>query len=252
MKIAVITGASSGLGKEYAIAVDKMRADIDEIWLIARRKDKLEELAEKLKTNVRCVSIDITDSECLKKYSELLKQNAADVKLLINNAGFGKLGDFDKLDTADNAGMVRLNCEALTTMTSLTLPFMSENSEIINTCSIAAFAPNTRMAVYCSTKAYVLSLSKALRSELKKRKINVLAVCPGPMDTEFLPLAGIAPGSSHTFDTLPRVNPKIMAEKSLKASKSGKSVYTNLLFYKFYRVIAKVLPHSIVMKMCGA
>ncbi len=252
MKIAVITGASSGLGKEYAIAVDKMRADIDEIWLIARRKDKLEELAEKLKTNVRCVSIDITDSECLKKYSELLKQNAADVKLLINNAGFGKLGDFDKLDTADNAGMVRLNCEALTTMTSLTLPFMSENSEIINTCSIAAFAPNTRMAVYSSTKAYVLSLSKALRSELKKRKINVLAVCPGPMDTEFLPLAGIAPGSSHTFDTLPRVNPKIMAEKSLKASKSGKSVYTNLLFYKFYRVIAKVLPHSIVMKMCGA
>ena len=148
MKIAVITGASSGLGKEYAIAVDKMRADIDEIWLIARRKDKLEELAEKLKTNVRCVSIDITDRECLNKYSELLKQNAADVKLLINNAGFGKLGDFDKLDTADNAGMVRLNCEALTAMTSLTLPFMSENSEIINTCSIAAFAPNTRMAVY--------------------------------------------------------------------------------------------------------
>ena len=252
MKIAVITGASSGLGKEYAIAVDKMRADIDEIWLIARRKDKLEELAEGLKTNVRCVSIDITDSECLNKYSELLKQNAADVKLLINNAGFGKLGDFDKLDAADNTGMVRLNCEALTAMTSLTLPFMSENSEIINTCSIAAFAPNTRMAVYCSTKAYVLSLSKALRSELKKRKINVLAVCPGPMNTEFLPLAGIATGSSHTFDTLPRVNPKIMAEKSLKASKSGKGVYTNLLFYKFYRVIAKVLPHSIVMKMCGA
>ena len=87
---------------------------------------------------------------------------------------------------------------------------------------------------------------------MKKRKINVLAVCPGPMDTEFLPLAGIAPGSSHTFDTLPRVNPKIMAEKSLKASKSGKGVYTNLLFYKFYRVIAKVLPHNIVMKMCGA
>lgn len=252
MKIAVITGASSGLGKEYAIAVDKMRTDIDQIWLIARRKEKLEELAKTLKNNTRCVSIDITDSESLNEYSELLEQNAADVKLLINNAGFGKLGDFDKLDTADNSGMVRLNCEALTAITSLTLPFMSENSEIINTCSIAAFAPNTRMAVYCSTKAYVLSLSKALRSELKKRKINVLAVCPGPMDTEFLPLAGIAPGSSHTFDTLPRVNPKVMAEKSLKASKSGKGVYTNLFFYKFYRIIAKVLPHSIVMKMCGA
>ena len=130
---------------------------------------------------------------------------------------------------------------------------MRENGgEIVNTCSIAAFAPNTRMAVYCSTKAYVLSLSKALRAELRPRGINVLAVCPGPMDTEFLPVAGIAPGSSHTFDTLPRVNPAVMAKKSLEASARKKGVYTNLLFYKFYRVIAKLLPHSIVMKMCGA
>jgi len=72
------------------------------------------------------------------------------------------------------------------------------------------------------------------------------------MDTEFLPLAGIAPGSSHTFDTLPRVNPTVMAEKSLAASACKKGVYTNLLFYKFYRVLAKLLPHSLVMKMCGA
>ena len=79
-----------------------------------------------------------------------------------------------------------------------------------------------------------------------------MAVCPGPMDTEFLPLAGIAPGSSHTFDTLPRVNPTVMAEKSLAASARKKGVYTNLLFYKFYRVLAKLLPHSLVMKMCGA
>ena len=88
--------------------------------------------------------------------------------------------------------MVRLNCEALTVMTSLTLPYMQKDSEIINVCSIAAFAPNTGMSVYSSTKAYVLSLSKALRIELKGREINVLAVCPGPMDTEFLPIAGIA------------------------------------------------------------
>ena len=140
---------------------------------------------------------------------------------------------------------------AVGSVTALTLPFMRNGGEIINVCSIAAFAPNTRMAVYCSTKAYVLSLSKALRGELKKRGINVLAVCPGPMDTEFLPTAGIAPGSSHTFDTLPRVNPSVMARKSLAASKKKKGVYTNRLFYKFYRIIAKLLPHSIVMKMCG-
>ncbi len=252
MKIAVITGASSGLGREFALAAADCRRDIDEIWLIARREEKLKETAEKMKKTVRILPLDITKRECTDEYAAKLKAENADVALLINNAGYGKLGNFDELDTADNGGMVRLNCEALTVITSLTLPFMKSGSEIINTCSIAAFAPNTRMAVYCSTKAYVLSLSKALRSELKPRGINVLAACPGPMDTEFLPAAGINPGASHTFDTLPRVKPSVMAEKVLKASAKKKGVYTNLLFYKFYRVLAKILPHSLVMKMCGA
>lgn len=249
MKIAVITGASSGLGREYAMAVSSARKDIDEIWLIARREDKLRETAESISTKTRLVPLDITDSGCMDKYSALLSELKPTVSLLINNAGYGKLGNFDTLSPEDNGGMVRLNCEALTVMTALTLPYMEKDSEIINSCSIAAFAPNTGMAVYSSTKAYVMSLSRALRSELKSRGINVLAVCPGPMDTEFLPLAGIAPGSSRTFDTLPRVNPAVMARKSLEASAKKRGVYTNRLFFKFYRVIAKILPHSIVMKM---
>ena len=136
-----------------------------------------------------------------------------------------------------------------TLMTAVTLPFMTSGAEIINTCSIAAFAPNTRMAVYSSTKAYVMSLSRALRGELKKRKINVLAVCPGPMDTEFLPIANIEKGTSRTFDTLPRVKPAEIAEASLDASKKKKAVYTHRAFYRFYRFVAKVLPTSWVMKM---
>lgn len=252
LKIAVITGASSGLGREYAFETAKSRDNIDEIWLIARREDKLKETAKDIKKPVRILPLDITDGGAQNRYKELLNEQKPEVALLINNAGFGRLGAFDSITAEASGGMVRLNCEALTVMTALTLPFMTAGSEIINTCSIAAFAPNTRMAVYCSTKAYVLSLSKTLRSELKDRKINVLAVCPGPMDTEFLPLAGISRGSSRTFDTLPRVKPDVMARKSLAASAKKRGVYTNLLFYKFYRVIAKILPHSIVMKMCGA
>lgn len=252
MKIAVITGASSGLGREYAFSVVRNRPEIDELWLVARREDKLRQTAEQISKRVRIFAIDITDSEKLCEYTAALKDEKPEISLLINNAGFGRLGDFDMLSAEDNGGMVRLNCEALTVMTALSLPFISEGGEIINTCSIAAFAPNTRMAVYCSTKAYVLSLSKALRSELKPRGINVLAACPGPMDTEFLPVAGIAPGSSKTFDTLPRVRPEVMAQKSLEASARKKGVYTNLLFYKFYRILAKILPHGLVMKMCGA
>lgn len=249
MKIAVITGASSGLGTEYAKAVDKMRQDIDEIWLIARREDKLKEVAALLNKKVRTLKCDITNKDCINEYVSLLKSENAEVKLLINNAGFGKLGYFYEISTEDNAGMIRLNCEALTVMTSVSLPFMKENSEIINTCSIASFAPNSRMAVYSSTKAYVMSFSRALRQELKDRKINVLSVCPGPMETEFLSLAGIGKGDSKTFDTLPRDNAQKVAEHSLKASLKKKAVFADHIFYKFYRFASKVLPTSIVMKM---
>ena len=247
MKIAVITGASSGLGAEFARIIDRDRNEIDEIWLIARREDKLKELSEKLNKKVKILSLDITDYEKSEEYRRALEQSGAEVCLLINNAGYGKLGDFYSISLEENTGMVRLNCEALTAFTGITLPFMRENSEIINSCSIASFAPNARMAVYSSTKAYVMSFSRALRHELKSRKINVLAACPGPMSTEFLSVAGIGKGVSRTFDTLPRVNPETMAEKSLKASKKKRAVYTNRLFYKFYRVLAKLLPHSIVM-----
>lgn len=249
MKIAVITGASSGLGEEYAFKIAELRPEIEEIWLIARREDRSKEIAAKIKVKTHVLALDITKDECVQEYVNQLKETEAEVKILINNAGCGKLGDFDSMPAADSSLMVRLNCEALTVMTAETLPFMKEESEILNSCSIASFAPNTRMAVYSSTKAYVMSFSRALRNELKKRRINVLAVCPGPMETEFLTVAGIQKGTSHTFDTLPRVNPTVMAEKSLKASKKGKAVYTNRIFFKFYRLVAKLLPHSIVMLM---
>lgn len=252
MNIAVITGASSGLGEQFALKIDALRPEIEEIWLIARREERLLSLSKRLSKKVKVLSLDITDEEALKKFSALLEAEKANVKMLINNAGFGKLGDFDSMPAGDGGAMVRLNCEALTVITGLTLPFMNKNSEIINSCSIASFAPNSRMAVYSSTKAYVMSFSRALRNELKSRKINVLATCPGPMDTEFLSLAGIHKGTSFMFDNLPRVKPDVMAEKSLKASKNKRAVYTNLLFYKFYRFLAKILPHSIVMKIAGA
>ncbi len=251
MKIAVITGASSGLGVEFAKAVLQSR-ELDEIWVIARREERLAELKNQLGDKFVPVVADITNQDAIKNYVKLLKENNADVKLLINNAGFGKLGNFDALSPADNTAMVRLNCEALTDMTAVTLPFMSDGGEVINTCSIASFAPNTRMATYSSTKAYVMSLSRALRIELKPRKINVLAVCPGPMDTEFLSVANIPKGASKTFDTLPRDKAPIVAQKSLKASKRKRAVFTCHLFFKFYRVIAKILPKSIVMKLCAA
>ncbi len=252
MNIAIVTGASSGLGKEYVYAINQRYSALDEIWVVARREDRLNELKASIGEKIRVVVADLTNDSDILKISNILKETAAEVKLLVNNAGFGKIGDFKDLPQSENAGMVRLNCEALTVMTSTVLPFMKKGGKIINISSIASFAPNTRLAVYSSTKAFVMSLSRAMREELKPCGINVLAVCPGPMDTEFLPVANILKGTSRTFDTLPRVKPEKVALCSLKASDKNRAVYTNHILYKVYRILGKLLPHSIIMKICGA
>ncbi|HPE95409.1 MAG TPA: SDR family NAD(P)-dependent oxidoreductase [Bacillota bacterium] len=250
MKIAIITGASSGLGSEYFRALCKSDPDIDEIWLIARRTDRLNALAAEFQSvNALPISFDLSHPESIDKLTEMFKEKNADIKLLINNAGFGYLGELYGQDPQKQVSSIQVNCCALTALTTAALPFMHEGSCIINTCSIAAFAPNPRMTVYSSTKSYVYFFSRSLRFELKSRGINVLAVCPGPMNTEFLPNAGISKGSSHTFDTLPRCDASDVAAKSLAKAKKGHAVYTPRAFYKLYRVLAKLLPASLVMHM---
>ena len=247
-KIAIITGASSGLGVEYYKAIQAEA--LDEIWIIARRENKLHEIAEQLgKIKTRVIPMDITLDSSIAQLKEILDGEKPDVKFLINNAGSGVIGNLDEADYRKQGFMVDLNVRALTEITVVTLPFMSEKSYIINTCSIASFVPNARMTVYSSTKAYVMSFTKALRYELKKRKINVTAVCPGPMSTEFLCVAGIEKGTSKTFDTLPYCDPEKTALKGIKAAKRGKSVYTPRGFYKFYRVLAKVLPNCVLIPL---
>ena len=249
MSMAIITGASAGLGREYALAACRQHPEIEEFVLIARRRDRLEALSKELTAKkITVLPADLTKKEDRAKIADFLRANGADVKLLINNAGFGLMGEVSGLDAERQAEMVSLNCGALTALCSMVLPYMKRGSVIVNVCSIAAFVPTPNMTVYCSTKAYVFSFSKSLREETKKDGINVLAVCPAPMDTEFLALAGIE-GKSKTFDMLPRVNPREVAEKSLKKAFEGRAVYTNRVLYKVYRVLGKILPHNWLMKV---
>ena len=120
---------------------------------------------------------------------------------------------------------------------------------VLNVCSIASFCPNTRMTVYSSTKAYVMSFSRGLREELKPHGINVLAVCPGPMKTEFLDVANITERSP-MFKTLPYSDPDKVADTAVVKAAKGRCVYTHKGLFKFYRVLAKLLPHSLMMKFC--
>lgn len=247
MNIAVITGASSGLGKEFFLNIGR---EYDEVWLIARREDKLKEIAVlRDDLSVRTIAMDLSKEGCAGGFENMIKEAGACVGLLINNAGYGVIGYFEDMPTDNQTGMVRLNNEALVGVTSATLKYMNKGSQIINICSIASFVPNTRMTVYSSTKAFVRSFSRGLRCELKRRGINVLAVCPGPMATEFMQRAGIDKGTSKTFDTLPYADPSMVAKKSLKHSKKGRAVYTPLMLFKVYRILAKILPTEFMMKL---
>ena len=248
MKTVVITGASCGLGEEYLKQVISQMPDVEEIWLVARRLEKLEMLASRFAgQRIRCLPLDLTDTNSFETYQRELEAAKPQIALLINNAGCGKLGLVAEANCAEQAAMVDLNCRALTAVTVLSLPFMEKGSAILNVSSIASFAPTPRMTVYSATKAYVSAFSKSLGEELRPRGITVLTVCPGPMATNFLEVADIV-GRSRTFETLPYCHPAIVAEKSLARLLRGKRWYTNRLLYKFYRVLCKLLPHSLVMK----
>lgn len=247
MKIAIITGVTSGLGYEFLKSVIRSHPELDALWVIARRTDRLNALSQKF-NKVRPVSLDLCDEKSIDIIAQMLDKEKPEIRVLINNAGFGELGNIYEVDYKKQMAMVDLNNRALTAMCAVCLGYMSEGAYIINVSSIASFAPTARMSVYCSTKAYVTSFTRCIRQELKDRKINALAVCPGPMSTEFLDIAGISGGRSKTFETLPRTLPEMVATKAVKYAKKGRGVYTPGLFFKFYRVIAKILPHNLVMK----
>ncbi len=248
MKVAVITGASSGLGVEFALAAERKFPDIECFWLVARRADRLQETADKLGCKTLLISADLSTEEGTAVYRSALEREKPDVRLLVNNAGFGVLGDLAESDPGEQAGMIDVNVRALTVITVCTLPYMDRGAMIVNTSSIASFCPNARMTVYSSTKAYVTSFTRGLAEELRPRGISVTAVCPGPMATEFISVARIT-GNSKTFSTLPYCDPKKVAAGTMDAAAAGRVIYTPKAFYKFYRFVAKILPHSLVVKM---
>ncbi len=186
MNIAIVTGASSGIGQEFARQLDRELGKTHEIWLLARRKEPMEELARSMKTKARPIVIDITDEKQMEQFREVLQIEAPKITVLANCAGVGSYGEFMRQREADISDMVNLNIMALTKMTKMCLPYMKKGSRLVQFSSGAAFVPQAAFAVYAASKSYVYSLSRALQKELQPRGIHVMAVCPGPVDTPFL------------------------------------------------------------------
>lgn len=248
MKTAIITGASAGLGREFVRQLEDAFPEIECVWLVSRSKEKLEDAAKLLKKiPAKIVPLDLCDEKSFTELSDLLAAEQPEVALLVNNAGCGYLGNVGETALDVQTRMVDLNVRALTAVTHITIPYMGQGGRIINLSSIASFCPNPRMTVYSSTKAYVSSFNRGLSVELKPRGITVTAVCPGPMATEFLDVGGIA-GNSKTFEILPYCDPAKVVEGAYKASRAGRAVHTPRGFFKFYRVVAKILPQPLMIK----
>ncbi len=246
MMIAVVTGATSGMGRECAIQLWEQFKGLDEIWAIGRRKERLEQLKDFIGIPVRTFDLDLTEEKDLERLKAALTQAGPQVKFLVNAAGFGKIGGVRELSVSDQTGMAELNCTALTAVTSMVLPFMPNNSRILQFASSAAFLPQPGFAVYAATKAYVLSYSRALNRELKDRGISVTAICPGPVKTEFFDIAQTT-GEIPLYKQFVMAKPDRVVKKAIRDSVSRHELSVYGWTMKAFYLLTKLLPHRLIL-----
>ena len=248
MNIAIVTGASSGMGREFVLQLPGF-VHVDEIWAIARRADALETLKAESAVPVRPISADLCKDESFDALQQLLEAEKPNVRLLVNAAGFGKFGAYHRVSVEDDCRMIQLNCTALVRMTRMVIPYMAAGSHILQLDSLSAFQPVPYINTYAATKHFVLAYSRGLNQELKSAGIRCMAMNPGWVKTEFF---------NHAFQTnehneVQYFNRLYEAKdvvatglKDLYRSKKDYSVHGLPVQLQVFFV--NLLPHSFVMK----
>ena len=245
--VTLITGASAGLGVEFA---RQLAARGERLVLVARRQDRLDALAAEL-GNARAVAIDLSEASSTDRLIADLAAAGDHVQTLVNNAGFGLKGRFAEMDGARLREMIDLNVASLTELCRAVAPGMIERrtGAILNVASTAAFQPGPGMAVYFATKAFVLSFSEALHEELKSHGIQVTALCPGPTKTEFGAVAGF--GENSNFDRI-SADAASVVRAGLKGLVANRAVVVPGWLNKFGASATRFAPRPLVRKIAGA
>src|SRR5689334_15751160 len=246
-KVALITGASAGLGVEFA---RQLSARGHRLVLAARRKDRLDTLAKEL-GNARAVAIDLSKKDAAAKLLADVEAAGEQIEVLVNNAGFGLIGAFAELDAKRLRQMIDLNVGTLTDLCRAVAPQMiaRKSGGIINVASTAAFQPGPKMAVYFATKAFVLSFTEALHEELKPHGVRVSCLCPGPTRTEFGDVAGF--GGNGMFDRVAMEAPGVV-KAGLDGLKKNKAVVVPGVVNKLGAFSGRLVPRAVTRKIAGS
>lgn len=249
MNIAIVTGASSGMGREFVLQLSDY-IQVDEIWAIARRAEALETLKQEAGVPVRPIALDLLKTDSFEIIHNLLKTETPIIRLLVNAAGFGKFGAYHKVSLSEESAMIDLNCKALVLMTRLCIPYMQPGSHILQLDSLSAFQPVPYITTYGASKAFVLSYSRSMNRELKGKGIRCMAMNPGWVKTEFFNHAFQTNGDNEVqfFDRLYEAKDVVKTGlRDLYRSKKDYSVHG--LPVKLQVFAVKLVPHSIVMNI---
>ncbi|MBO7132201.1 SDR family NAD(P)-dependent oxidoreductase [Candidatus Saccharibacteria bacterium] len=248
-KIIVVTGASSGMGKEFLLQILKKETNIDEIWAIARREDRLNELKKKFSEKIVPLKIDLSKESELKKYKDKLEKEKPRIVILANCAGFGIFEHTENIDTETKLNMINLNVKAPVAMIDYSLPYMQKGSKIMNIASCAGFQPIPYINDYAATKSFLLSYSRALNKELKYKNIHVLAVTPYWTKTEFFDRAVDDEKKKVVINYNAMYDPAEVMKLAIKDLYTNKDISIYGFINRGQRALTKILPHSLVMKV---
>ena len=248
--IAIVTGASSGIGREFVRQLDAM-GEVDGFWLIARRRDRLEELAAELTHPARVISADLATEQGLRTVEEELLAERPEVKVFISAAGYGRFGNWRELSVADTAGMIDLNVRAAVLLTNLILPYTVRGGYVIQLGSGSCFTPLPNFNVYAAGKSFILHYSKALAREVRPLGVTVTCFCPGWVDTEFLGVATRNDGVSGPKESAlrPLLSVERVVRKALRDARRGRVMSVTGKFTKFQHVLFKLLPDGILTSL---
>lgn len=244
MNIAIITGASSGMGREFVRRLSEIHS-YDEIWVIARRRERLEELAKEIKTPVRAIPLDLTKNESYEELKSLLETEKPEVKTLVNASGFGVFEKFENIPLDKQIGMIDLNSKALMAVTFIVMPYLKKGSEVYQIGSLSSFQPVPYIATYGATKAFVLSFTRAVNAEYKKNGIKMMAVSPGWVKTEFFDTAVVDDSVITYYNQF--FTAEQVVTRAIKDMRRGKDVSVVGPMIRAQVLVAKLLPHRLVM-----